>query len=442
MPEGKTKEPLKTGSITYPFRLMGYYFGIASIVIYFGGFYQLNLTTIIFITWSFIYPHLGIILYKFSGNSREVEFVNLCVDALLLGGFINIMEFAFIPSIVFGAMIISSHAALLGMKRVMVSLIFIVMGILFLGMFNGFKISIESTSIVNIISTVALSLFSIVYSYLGYLRYASLKAAKKNLKQQQQELQQKHALVEQMNQEKDYLLGIAAHDLKSPLNQIIALIQIIELSDKKLNKKQLENFSYITKSAERMREMIEKILDINAIESGDFNFNYQVFDLRDVANETYENFKNDADFKNIYLRSQMADEHCLVRLDRSYLSQVVENLLSNAIKFTEPGKSVTVIVKRLDGKVCLGIKDEGPGISKEEQKKLFNKFQKLSARPTGNELSTGLGLSIVKKYTEAMGGVVWCKSTLGEGSLFCLEFEEIIERNHFSEENEHSRDME
>lgn len=435
MPEDKTKKPLKAGLIAYPFRIMGYYFGIAAIVIYHGGFYQLNPTTVILITWAFIYPHLGVLLYKFSGNSREVEYANLCFDALLLGGFINLMEFAFIPSMVFGAMIISSHAALLGLKRVLISFILTLFGILSIGIFNDFTISIVSTSAVNTISTVALSLFSIVYSYLGYLRYASLKKAKKDIKKQEEELTQKGELLERMNKEKDYLLGIAAHDLKSPLNQIIALIQIIELSEKKLSKKQRENFEYITKSAERMREMIGKILDVNAIESGDFNFSYQVFDLRIVAEETLENFKNDAEFKNIKLKSQITKQECFVRLDQSYLVQVIENLLSNAIKFTEPGKSVTIITKKIGEKICLGIKDEGPGISQEEQMKLFNKFQKLSAKPTGNEPSTGLGLSIVKKYTEAMGGVVWCESELGSGALFYLEFEEVLESHTVSKQN-------
>ena len=435
MVEIRNKNSVRLGKITYPFRIMGYYFGIAILIIHYGGFFQLTPLLIGFISVALIYPHLGFVIFKFSDNNRNVEYFNLTFDAILLGGFINLMQFAFIPSVVFGAMIISSHGALQGFKRVLFSVIFIIIGVLIMGIFHGFGVEIVSSSAIDIISTLAISIFSIVYSYLGYLRSASLKKAKFDIKKQNDELGQKKDQLDEMNKEKDYLIGIAAHDLKSPLNQIIALIQIIELSNENLNKKQRDNFAYISKSATRMREMISKILDINAIESGEFNFNYQVFDLRDAALEMAENFKNDAEFKNINLVTQIVDQLCLVNLDRSYLMQIIENLLSNAIKFTEPGKKVTIIVKIIDDKVCLGIKDEGPGISSEDQKMLFNKFQKLSARPTGNEQSSGLGLSIVKKYTEAMNGIVWCESELGRGSLFCLEFKIVTQGEVISKKN-------
>ena len=422
MVEISNKKSVRLGQITYPFRVMGYYFGIAILIVNYGGFPFLSPFLIGFISFSFIYPHIGFAAFKFSGNNTNVEYFNLTVDAILLGGFINLMEFAFVPGVVFGAMIISSHAAIEGFRRVLFTIIFIIIGVLAMGLFNGFGVEIVSSSPVVIISTLAISLFSIVYSYLGYLRSASLKKARHDIKFQKEELERKKDQLGKMNKEKDYLIGIAAHDLKSPLNQIIALVQIIELSSGNLNKKQHENFNYIARSATRMREMISKILDIHAIEAGEFNFSYQVFDLRDAALDMVENFKKDAEFKNIRLVTQITDKPCIVHLDKSYLMQIVENLLSNAIKFTEPDKKVTVIVKTIGEKVSLVVKDEGPGISLEDQKMLFNKFQKLSARPTGNEPSSGLGLAIVKKYTDAMNGSVWCESELGKGSLFCLEF--------------------
>ena len=76
-------------------------------------------------------------------------------------------------------------------------------------------------------------------------------------------------------------------------------------------------------------------------------------------------------------------------------------------------------------KVKITIKDEGPGISTEDQQKLFGKFQRLSARPTGGETSVGLGLSIVKKFAEAMNGKIWCESTLGQGASFIVEFQKV-----------------
>jgi signal transduction histidine kinase len=104
-----------------------------------------------------------------------------------------------------------------------------------------------------------------------------------------------------------------------------------------------------------------------------------------------------------------------------YTEQVFENLISNAIKFS-PGRKKVFINLTLKDEHAIGeIKDEGPGMTEEDKKKLFGKYQKLSARPTGNEISTGLGLSIVKKFVDAMGGEIWCESEAGKGASFLVK---------------------
>jgi signal transduction histidine kinase len=100
--------------------------------------------------------------------------------------------------------------------------------------------------------------------------------------------------------------------------------------------------------------------------------------------------------------------------------QVLDNLISNAVKFSPPKTTVQVRTLTENGCVFVAIKDHGPGISPDDQKKLFGKFVRLSAQPTGGESSTGLGLSIVKKLAEAMAGTVFCQSVLGEGATFIL----------------------
>ena len=107
---------------------------------------------------------------------------------------------------------------------------------------------------------------------------------------------------------------------------------------------------------------------------------------------------------------------------KSYIYSIIYNLISNAIKFSGRDSKIYVTLKRNESKIRFEVKDEGPGISKEDKPKLFQKFQKLEARPTDGENSTGLGLSIVKKYVEAMGGLVWCESEQGHGSTFTVEF--------------------
>jgi signal transduction histidine kinase len=102
--------------------------------------------------------------------------------------------------------------------------------------------------------------------------------------------------------------------------------------------------------------------------------------------------------------------------------QVLENLVSNAVKYSPPGNAIFVRLKKHTQGVRIEVQDQGPGLSAEDQKKLFGKFARLSAKPTGGEYSTGLGLSIVKKMVEAMNGKVWCEGELGQGATFIVEF--------------------
>lgn len=103
------------------------------------------------------------------------------------------------------------------------------------------------------------------------------------------------------------------------------------------------------------------------------------------------------------------------------MTQVLENLLSNAVKYSPCRTTIDVGVDRLPTAVRCALQDEGPGLSQEDQKKLFGKFTRLSAKPTGGETSTGLGLSIVKRMLESMRGRVWCESELGKGATFMDE---------------------
>lgn len=108
-------------------------------------------------------------------------------------------------------------------------------------------------------------------------------------------------------------------------------------------------------------------------------------------------------------------------LDNNYFIQILNNLISNAVKFSKQGDEITISISKSSSTI-IEIKDTGQGISKEDQKKLFSKFQKLTAQPTGGEESTSLGLSIVKKYVDAMNGKIWCESELDKGASFFLEF--------------------
>ena len=108
-----------------------------------------------------------------------------------------------------------------------------------------------------------------------------------------------------------------------------------------------------------------------------------------------------------------ADQHSAI--------QIFDNLVSNAVKYSPSGKRIDIRLKRREEMIRFEVQDQGPGLDQEDLRKMFGKFARLSAKPTGGETSTGLGLSIVKKMVEAAGGTVWCESEPGKGSTFVVE---------------------
>ncbi|MTI23314.1 hypothetical protein E1176_19955 [Fulvivirga sp. RKSG066] len=256
-----------------------------------------------------------------------------------------------------------------------------------------------------------------------YLHEANetITAMHAEVQKQKEEILRKNEELISINNEKNNLIGIVAHDLKSPLNQIKGLITLIKMSADNLNSEAYSYIETIEKSATRLNEMIGKILDVEAIESKTPNINLTKVDLSELLRKTVERFDVLAKEKQINLHSDIP-EGLTSKVDADYTYQVFENLLSNAIKFSPKFLNIYVSLKHENGQIICEVKDEGQGLSPEDKKKLFGKYQKLSARPTGNETSTGLGLSIVKKYVEAMNGQIWCESEVRKGASFFVSF--------------------
>lgn len=245
-------------------------------------------------------------------------------------------------------------------------------------------------------------------------------ATHQTLYQTKQELEQKNKDLENLNKEKNHLIRVVAHDLRNPLTSGLCVVDLFDDEAELLNEEQKEYLSIIKNSMLRMNNMISQILDIEMIESKAMNVQLEIFDFAHVITELKADFEKLANRKNINLSISL--EPSWVHLDRMYLTQIVENLLSNAIKFSPFYKNVFVKLFIKQDKARLEVRDEGSGIGADDMSKLFGKFQRLSASPTGGEKSTGLGLSIVKKYVESMNGRVWCESELGKGANFIVEF--------------------
>lgn len=235
-------------------------------------------------------------------------------------------------------------------------------------------------------------------------------------------IQQNEKLIK-INNEKDEFVGIAAHDLKNPLFCIKGFSDILLSEAETLTVAEIKEFSsQIKLSSDQSLRIIYDLLDINAIEEGHINLNFEEFSVNNLINRVLTTFSLLTEEKKINIIFDDKDSNKLVYSDIDKVRQILDNLISNAIKFSPFGKQININVYDCkENCVCVAVKDEGPGLSDEDMKKLFTKFAKLSAKPTNNEISTGLGLSIVKKYAQLLKGDVSCESTLGEGAVFILE---------------------
>ncbi len=223
-----------------------------------------------------------------------------------------------------------------------------------------------------------------------------------------------------LNKEKNHLIGIVAHDLRNPLTSSLAISEKMKSESKEKTGDEMDSLNFLVNALKRMNNMISKILDIRVIEQKKINMKCEKTELGEVLKDVCRNMEDTAKQKNIRLHIENLKVYGIV--DRNYLTQVFENLLSNAIKFSPKNSDVNIKVEDDNGEVRVNFIDMGPGIKPEEMDKLFGKYQKLSARPTAGEDSTGLGLSIVKKYVDVMGGRVWCESEPGKGSSFIVSF--------------------
>lgn len=252
--------------------------------------------------------------------------------------------------------------------------------------------------------------------------HAMIDQQKAEIELQNQALKLQNERLEDLNREKDGLVGIVAHDLKSPLNKALALAELLSVQGE-LNASQLRSVSMMQKVGKAGNDLIRDLLDLNAVEHPDNQMQITDIDLQTLFAELHHGFEGEAKRKGIRLDWRLDDEVSSLRADRNALVRVMDNLVSNAMKFSSRDTAVFISGSKVkDGGLEIIIADEGPGISAEDQKKLFKKFQRLSAQPTGGESSTGLGLAITKALVEKLGGTVTVESELGKGTKFILRF--------------------
>jgi signal transduction histidine kinase/ligand-binding sensor domain-containing protein len=246
------------------------------------------------------------------------------------------------------------------------------------------------------------------------------------------QLEDMNTRLQTLNQRKNELVGMVAHDLRNPLTSIIMSAELITRAFQKLSvEKVIETVGKVKISAERMNTIIGDVLNIEAVEAGTLQFRQERVNLSALAKAICEEYSSIAAQKNIRLHFSSTNPDIILLSDERATHQIIENLISNAIKYSPLNTNIWITIEALsvDNRLYgrCSVRDEGPGLSSEDHSKLFGRFMRLTPRPTGNETSTGLGLSIVKEFTEAMGGRISCKSSLGQGSEFIVELPQAQE---------------
>ncbi|MBX3730965.1 MAG: hybrid sensor histidine kinase/response regulator [Verrucomicrobiae bacterium] len=222
----------------------------------------------------------------------------------------------------------------------------------------------------------------------------------------------------QLAEDKDELLGVLAHDLKGALGCILMSSQL--LVERAEADPKLHRLSHnILETADRTLAFVELFLSNTAVEHA-LALEPAAVRFGELAAEVVREQTATARFKQLKLRLEPPVSDPVVLADRVALRQVLDNLIGNAVKFSPPGRSIWVTFATDAGHAECRIRDEGPGFTPEDRTRMFRRYSRLSARPTGNEPSTGLGLSIVKKLMRSLGGELRCDSEAGRGATFTV----------------------
>ena len=228
-------------------------------------------------------------------------------------------------------------------------------------------------------------------------------------------------LLREANEFKKEVLGVVAHDLRNPIGVILGFANML-LEPGTNQEEILEYGRIIQETSQQMNNMLNDLLVSAMNDSTDFMINPAPFGLVRLVTQICANFNEKVEAKNQKIHLFFSEGSIILNADSNKIREILENLISNAIKYSEPGKQIKVYVEKLEEKVIIKVSDEGPGLSKDDEEKIFGKFVRLSAKPTAGESSTGLGLFIVKRLVELHRGKIWVESKIGEGSTFIVEF--------------------
>lgn len=274
----------------------------------------------------------------------------------------------------------------------------------------------------NYVSTTKIPRFNTkgkVVGIIGVTRDVTKRMQFERLKEEKSRMKKKLEALEDLNKIKSEFISTVSHELRTPLAIIKQLLLLIlDETAGSVNDRQREVLIKARNNLERLRNTIDKLLDMSRLERKKLKLRYSLVNLVDLFRDSEDFFKSLAKEKNITLAYDLPKGEISLFVDVERVVQVIVNLIDNAIKFTEENGSIRVEVKVLEAKVRVGVLDSGIGIAKDDIPKVFGRFVQVSRSDKKETKGIGLGLSITKELVEKHGGEIWVESKLGVGSKF------------------------
>ncbi len=232
-------------------------------------------------------------------------------------------------------------------------------------------------------------------------------------------LREANVIAETSNRTKSEFLANMSHELRTPLNSVIGFSEVLlEGNSGSLNEKQTRYLKNISKSGKHLLTIINDILDISKIESGNMHIHKENISVKNLLEDMFSSMQPLAAEKEIVMKVSFGPDLDYIQADKGKIKQVLYNLIGNALKFTEHGGSVTISAKVNGDMAYISVEDTGIGISRKDQEKLFKPFTQIDSSISRKYEGTGLGLALSKELVALHGGKIWVESEPGKGSTF------------------------
>ena len=230
----------------------------------------------------------------------------------------------------------------------------------------------------------------------------------------------------ELAQVKSEFVSNVSHELRTPLSLISMFAETLEMGRVKTEDKKKEYYSIISQEALRLGKIVNKILSFSKLEAGKRNYSFEEIDLNSVVEQIYNSYKFHLQSNGFEFIFNKHNSPLKIKADSEALSEAIINLIDNAVKYSKDKKNVQLLTGEEKESVFLEVKDLGIGIGTEDQKRIFDKFYRVSSGFVHNIKGTGLGLSLVKHIMDAHNGKISLSSEPGHGSKFRLVFKKVI----------------